>query len=177
MFVAAAGAALVAMVARICAGNPKYGEHATLLERTLADAERLREEFAAARVRDETAYERVVAAQALAPGDGRRAQLDAALFAAAAVPLESAGHALHGLHLASDLLAVGNRSLASDVGCAAEFFGAAIAACAYNVLVNHRYMKERDGTSEQAQQLDAVETEGRRRLHDVRAGVAALLAR
>ena len=33
-------------------------------------------------------------------------------------------------------------ALASDVGCAAELASAALAACAYNVRVNHRYMHD-----------------------------------
>lgn len=134
--VGATAAALVAMVARVSSA-------AGLAER--ADA--LRAALLAAEQRDEAAYAAVVAAQALpkeaeADKTFRAETLQAALAAAAQEPLQAAGHCLAVLQLARESLTVSSRGLVSDAGCAAEFAAAAIAACAYNVRINHRYMND-----------------------------------
>jgi hypothetical protein len=83
----------------------------------------------------------VVAAQALprsteAEKAERAARLEAALLAASDAPLETARHALEVLRESRRALALGNRHLASDLGCAAELAAAALAAAAYNVRAN-----------------------------------------
>ena len=179
--VAATGAAVVGMVARICAGNPKYAAGAALTARLAAESDRLRTELSAARERDERAFAAVVAAQALpkaAPEEkaSRERALEDALRAAAREPLEAAALALAVVRCAEQLLEIPNRNLASDVGCAAEFGFAALAACAYNVRVNHRYMRDPASIEAQAAQLDGYEREGAATLARVRAAVAQLLA-
>jgi formiminotetrahydrofolate cyclodeaminase len=169
--VAATGAALVGMVARICGHNPKYAAHADLARRLVNAGDRLRVELAAAGQRDERAFAKVVAAQELpkatAAEKAERAQaLQAALRDAAAEPLAAAGLALEVVRAAAELLEIPNEHLASDVGCAAEFGFAGLGACAYNVRVNHRYMHDAATIAEQNATLERRETEG-----------AALLAR
>ncbi len=180
--VASIGAALVAMVARICERNPKYAEHGGALRKVLADSEGLRLRLATAREQDERAFGRVVAAQAL-PKDtpeqttARRDALETALHAAAQVPLETAALALDVVRLADRLLQIPNRNLASDVGCAAEFGAAALAACALNVRVNHRYMRDEAAIANQEAKLAGYESEAADDVGRVRAAVAAALAR
>ena len=147
------GAALVAMVGRISSAS---------MPELVADADRLRAELGAAGRRDEEAYARVVAAQALPKRDdteraARKSALEVALRDAAETPLTIAGLALAVLELIDRLLEVSLGALGSDVGCAAEFAGAALAAAAYNVRINHRYMKEEAVVSEQAERLAAHE--------------------
>lgn len=178
--VASAGAALVGMVARICAANPKYAARAELARRLTAEGDRLVTALAVARERDERAFAAVVAAQAMpkatAPEKAARASaLQAALLDAAREPLAAAGLARAALHAAAGLLEIGNPHLASDVGCAAEFAFAALAAYAYNVRVNHRYLKDEGQIAQQRRALEACESGAGDELASVRAAVGAAL--
>lgn len=180
--VAACGAALVGMVARICARNPKYAAHAELAQNLAVASDVLRSALSEARDRDERAFAAVVAAQALPkerPEEkAERARvLELALGEAADAPLGTATLSLDALRQAAQLLEIGNRHLASDVGCAAEFAFAGLAACAYNVRVNHRYMHDLTAIAEQEKTLAGYETQANQTLANVRAAVAALLAR
>jgi len=178
--VAASGAALVAMVARICSTNPKYAAHRELALELVAGADRLREEFLHARERDEAAFDRVVAATAMpkasdAEKHARRTALETALLHAAAEPLAVAGEALEVLRLAQRTLELNNMNLISDVGCAAEFGYAALAACAYNVRINHRFMKDRAAIEAQAHALARCEREAETLIQRLRHAVNAEL--
>lgn len=169
------------MVARICAQNPKYAGQRALAEATIERADVLRLALIAARERDEAAFAEVIDAHALpkateAEGLARRAALETALAHAATEPLRAAGLCLQVLALCENLLAMPNRNLASDVGCAAEFAGAALAACAYNVRVNHLFMKDALAIAEQSAALGGYETEAAERLTRLRAAVGELLA-
>ena len=145
--VGAAAAALVAMVARISSTNPKYAAHQALALELVARADDLRNEFLRAKDRDEAAFDRVVAATAMPKESGeekqqRRDALEIALQHAAAEPLFAAELALDALRLVVRALEIPNKNLVSDLGCAAEFAAASLAACAYNVRVNHKFMKD-----------------------------------
>ncbi len=171
--IGAIATALVAMVGRI-ASVP--------LEDLVAEADRLREELAAARRRDEAAFAAVVAAQALPKDDeaqvqARREALEAALQRAAEEPLHAAGLALRVLQLAQRLSEAKTNALASDVGCAAEFAHAALAGCAYNVRVNHKYMCNAELIASQAEMLASYESAASNILELVRATVNAALAK
>jgi len=172
--VAALAAALVAMVARISAGNPKYAEHAAAARAIAAECDVLRAELTVARERDERAFGDVIAAQRLPKSTAeerveRRDALEGALRRAAEAPLDAAALALRALRLTERVLEIPNPHLASDAGCAAEFATAALAACAYNVRVNHRYMRDESTTAAQARQLAAYENEAQALLARVRA--------
>jgi formiminotetrahydrofolate cyclodeaminase len=162
--VAGAGAALVAMVARITRKNPAFAandaEAATIVER----ADTLRCELLAARVEDEAAYARVVDAQALprtTPEDkaARTVALQAALAGAAEAPLRAAELALAVVRLSRDVGALGNAHLVSDVTCAAAFGRAALEASAANVRINHAYMRDASLVASQEALLRAFEAE------------------
>jgi formiminotetrahydrofolate cyclodeaminase len=179
---AALAAALVAMVGRISARNPKYAEQKGLAAELVARADELRAELAHARQRDENAFEAVMAARALPRHDAaasaqRERALLAALDAAAAEPLHAAALALELLRLTMRSLEIPNRNLASDVGCAAEFAYAALVADAYNVRVNHRFMRDLDAIAAQERRLRELEDEGKGLLERLRSGVARRLAR
>ena len=167
--VAASGAALVAMVARICQDRPGSGELAGHLIRR---ADGLRADLLAARHRDEAAYDRVVAAQAMPKGDDRKGALATALGHAAEAPLHAAHLALEVVRLSARGLEFGNRNLESDLGCAAEFGAAAIAACAYNVRINHRFMRDLDLVASQSKRLARLERESAALLQQVRRAIA-----
>jgi len=162
--IAAVAAALVAMVGRIASAP---------LADVVAEADRLRDELGAARLRDEAAFAGVVAAQALPKDDEaqvrcRRRALDDALLRAAEAPLHAAALALRVLELARRLSEAPTKSLASDVGCAAEFAYAALAGCAYNVRINHKYMRDAATIASQAATLAEYENAGSKILDRIR---------
>lgn len=151
MVVGAAGCALVSMVARICAASLKYAAKRALAERLVAQADALRAAFLECKERDELAFDAVVAAR------GDKAAMETALHGAAAVPLEGARAALDVLRLASEALELNNANLVSDLACAAEFGLAALLACAYNVRINHKFMKDTATITAQRSELDELE--------------------
>lgn len=162
--VASTGAALVAMVGRICAKSPKLSTQRALALELVARADALRAEFSKARERDEAAFARVVSAQAMpkatpAETAARKEALERALHDAAAEPLHAARLSLEVVQLAARLLEIPNKNLASDVGCAAEFGAAAVAACAYNVRINHAFMKDEHAVKVQEEELARYERE------------------
>ncbi len=159
--VGALGAALCAMVARITAGNDRYGSVRAEALAVVAAADVLRERFAAARPLDEAAYERVVAASALPKGsdDEKRARttaLQAALTGAAEAPLAAAGLSAEGVALAERANALGNTHLVSDVECALHFFRAALAGSVANVRINHHFIKDEQIVKMQEDRLVAI---------------------
>jgi formiminotetrahydrofolate cyclodeaminase len=162
MVVGAAGCALVAMVARICASSPKYTQVRPLAERLIDQADAARAKMLESRPLDEAAYQGVVAARA------DKAKMQQALAHAAAVPLEGAALALCALRLTGEALELRNANLVSDLGCAAEFTYAALAACAYNVRINHKFMKDETLVAAQRQTLERYEREGSALLAEVR---------
>jgi formiminotetrahydrofolate cyclodeaminase len=145
--VASFGAALTAMVARIARRNPKNSSSTEALDTIVERSDALRVELADARLRDEVAFAAVVAAQALpkqteAEKTMRRQAVDDALARAAAEPLRATALSLNVLELLEKLLEFPIQALRSDVGSAAEFASAALASCAYNVRINHRFMHD-----------------------------------
>jgi methenyltetrahydrofolate cyclohydrolase len=180
--VAASGAALLSMVGRIYLESPKYAPYHELVARIVTSAVALRADLLAARERDEKAFERVMTAQALpkasdAEKAARSASLEKALSAAAAEPLHAAGLALDVLRFSTQLVTVPNKNLLSDIGCAGEFGYAGLAACGYNVRVNHRYMRDTETIAQQATLLARYDDEGASLLGSVRRTVGDGLAR
>jgi formiminotetrahydrofolate cyclodeaminase len=176
--VGALAAALIAMVARISARNPAHAPRAWPI---VTRADELRSELASARERDERAFEDVLAAQALPKRDeaestARQGALQTALARAAEEPLHAATLVLGLFRLAGDLLEISSRDLVSDVGCAAEFAYATILACAYNVRINYRFMRDRDAVSSGEQRLRAIEDEARGLLERVRSAIQTTAA-
>jgi formiminotetrahydrofolate cyclodeaminase len=162
MVVAAAGCSLVAMVARICAASQKYQAKRHLADRLRLRADELREQFLQRKTDDERAYAAVVAAR------GDKSAMQRALHDAAAVPLDGARAALEVLELSANALELGNVNLLSDLGCAAEFAYAALLACAYNVRINHKFMKDAETISWQSAELAELEREALPLLASVR---------
>lgn len=160
--VAACAAALVGMVARITGESGKHADRRALAERLIQSTDERRAELLAARAQDERAYGAVVAAMALPRASDeqkaeRTAALQSALHGAAAAPLQAASLALDVLRLADRALELRNANLISDVGCAGELAFAALAASAYNVRINHTFMKDAAAIGAQEALLQADE--------------------
>jgi methenyltetrahydrofolate cyclohydrolase len=179
--VASLGAALVAMVARITANSPKFAQSAEAARGLALRADNLRRHLDDARLRDEQAFAAVVEAQALPKRTdedkaARTAALQTALFEAAQAPLFCATLILDGLELAKAVAELGNTGLASDAGCAGEFGIAALRACAYNVRVNHLYLRDNFVVQSQRDKLAEIEKRAEAGVTAVRALVHAALA-
>ena len=180
--VVALAAALVAMVARITRENPAYGAVAELADDLIAHADRARAEAREAGLRDEAAYGAVVVAMALAKAEplakaARASAVQRALAGAAAAPLATAALARDVVTLTERALTLRNVHLASDLGCAAEFAGSGLAAAAWNVRVNHKFMKDPATVGHQETELAGYETAVAPLLRRLRSDVARSIAR
>jgi formiminotetrahydrofolate cyclodeaminase len=178
--VAAMGAALVAMVARITLQSDRLADKHARARLLAEQADVLCSELAEARIADEAAYRAVVDAMALSRADDadrarRAAAIQCALVGAAEAPLKTAQLANGVLALVEHALDLQNRNLVSDAGCAAEFAAAALAAAALNVRVNHHYLKDPAVVRDQGTTLAALERDGHARLEAVRARVRAAM--
>ena len=137
----AAGAALVAMVARLTIGKKKYAAVEPEMQSILEQAESLRAGLTAAIQQDAAAFTEVMSAFKL-PKDtpeqqARRAQIvEAATLEAARVPLEVAGKALEILELAYQVISKGNLNAISDGASGAALARAALSGAGYNVRIN-----------------------------------------
>jgi methenyltetrahydrofolate cyclohydrolase len=138
---AALGAGLVAMVASLSAGRPKYAVHARLHERAIVVAQRLAERFLELSDEDAAAYAGFAAALKLpreteAEQSTRQSALQAAARAAAEVPLATVEACLELVVTAESLVGRSNANAASDLNVAALLGEAAGRGAAENVLVN-----------------------------------------
>lgn len=143
----AAGAALVAMVARLTIGKKKYAEVENEMQAVLEQAESLRAELTQAIQQDAQAFEAVMAAFKR-PKDtpeqqaDRQNAIETATMQAAQVPLAVARKALQVLELAVYVVSRGNLNAISDGASAAAMARAALTSAGYNVRINIVSLKE-----------------------------------
>ena len=137
----AAGAALVAMVARLTIGKKKYESVKDQMWALIEQAETLRAELTAAVDEDAAAFEAVMAAFKL-PKDteeqqaARNAAVQQATFAAAQVPLTVARRAVQVMDLALQAAQLGNLNAISDAGSGVALGRAALTGAGMNVRIN-----------------------------------------
>jgi len=140
-YAGAAGAALVAMVARLTIGKKKYAEVETQMQAILNRAEELREAMQRAVELDAEAFKAVMEAYRL-PKDtpeqqaARNQAVESAMLAAAQAPLKVAKMAVQVMELASQVIAVGNLNAISDGASGAAMARAALNGSGLNVRIN-----------------------------------------
>ena len=145
---AAQGAALLAMVANLTIGRPRFKDHDDAVGAILAATDRIRADCTAAIDRDAQILGALITTYRLPKGTDeeratRAATLQARLREATAVPLAVARDAAALLPLCRRLLPLGNPTAVSDIGVAAACAGAAFRSAELNVLINLGQLADR----------------------------------
>jgi glutamate formiminotransferase/formiminotetrahydrofolate cyclodeaminase len=166
----AAGAALVAMVARLTIGRKKYANADEKMRAALAKAESLRQEMQAAVAQDVAAFDALMAAYRMPKEteeqQERRSQVvEQATLQAARVPLLVANRAVEVMEIALQVIASGNLNAISDGATGAAMARAALTGAGYNVRINIPGLKDRQAAQAMLEELSgyeqrAVELEG-----------------
>jgi methenyltetrahydrofolate cyclohydrolase len=156
----ALGAALVAMVAELSEGRPRYADHAELLARAGAAGRGLAERFLDLADEDATAYGSFAAARKLPreTDEERAARATAvrnAARAAAEAPLACLAACRDLLAAAESLAGRSNVNAASDLAVAANLAEAAARGAAENVLINLPAMEDDVLAAAMTERVDA----------------------
>lgn len=149
---AALGASLVAMVATLTQGRPKYAQHAELCDAVAPAAKALADELLELADEDARAYAACAIAlklprEAFADKEFRDAQVRATALVAAEVPLRCVERCLDALRLAEALAGRSNVNASSDLRVASLLLEAAADGAAANVLVNLPLIGRTDWTT------------------------------
>jgi len=144
---AAMSAGLIAMVAGLTVGRPRYADVQDEMATALSRAEALRHALAGAADADTDAYLAVMAAYRLpkesdAQKAARAAAIAAAMRRAAEVPLTTAGWCTELLDLAGRVAARGNPNAGSDAAVAALLAHAGLLGAVRNVQINLRSLDD-----------------------------------
>jgi glutamate formiminotransferase/formiminotetrahydrofolate cyclodeaminase len=161
-YAGAMGAALVAMVARLTVGRPKYAGVETQMRAVIEQSDELRASLAAAADQDAAAFEQVMAAYKLPKNTpeetaARRQAVQAATMQATRVPLSVAEQAVRLLELALQVVSQGNLNAICDGGTAAALEHAALAGAGLNVRVNLSDLDDQAAASQLLEQLETLE--------------------
>lgn len=143
----AAGAALVAMVARLTVGRKAFEEVDARMREVIATADAARAAFLDFADRDAEAFEMVMAAFKMPrETDEEKAErsvaVQRAFTAAADVPLEIARHAVALMDSAREAVETGNPNAASDGASGAQLLACATECALYNVEINVASLKD-----------------------------------
>ncbi len=154
----ALAAALVAMVARLTVGKPKYAEVEAEAWQVITQAEELRKKLTDAIDLDAQAFDGILQARKLPKANEAQQQARAeavyrATLHAARVPLETAQECLSALRLAARMAEIGNLNAISDAGAGAQLALAAFRSAALNVRIN---LLGLEADPEPARLLDAL---------------------
>lgn len=161
----ALAAALVQMYAGLTLGKSAYADTADEMEQARQRAERLRADLARAARDDSQAYRQVMEAYRLpkatdAEKAHRAAAIQAALLAAAEVPMQVARLSVEVLEAALEVTRKGNVNCLCDGGVAGYMARAALRGALLNVAVNARDIKDADTADALRAEAAALRTKG-----------------
>jgi formiminotetrahydrofolate cyclodeaminase len=161
---AAVAAGLVAMVARLSEGRPKYAAHAELHRSSEAAGRRLADAFLSLAGEDAIAYGRFADALKLPretdeQRQARAAALRTAARDAAEVPLATVEACQELVRLTESLAGRSNQNASSDLSVAALLGEAAAHGAAQNVLVNLPAIGDEDVAGSMAARVDELLTD------------------
>jgi len=154
-------ASLVAMVASLSEGRPKYAEHAALHADALAAGQTLATRFLSLADEDAAAFERFGAAMRLprdtdAERESRAAAIRHAARGAAEVPYRTIEACIETVRLAEALAGRSNRNASSDLEVSALLSVAAAESAAANVRINLQAIGDDDATRDLARRTDEL---------------------
>lgn len=161
----AAGAALVAMVARLTLGKKKYAAVEAEMQDLLNQAERLRAGLAEGVARDAAAFEAVMAAYKLPKEnaeemDKRLQAIEAATLLATQEPLQTARCSVQVMKLALRAVELGNLNAITDAGTGAALARAALTGAGLNVRTNLKLLLDQAAAAKMRAELEELEGRG-----------------
>jgi formiminotetrahydrofolate cyclodeaminase len=176
----AAGAALVAMVARLTIGRQRYAGVQPTMEAILERAEALRARLTDLVAEDAAAYDAVSAAYRLPKADEeeralRQAAIQAAMKTASLTPLATVEACSEVLQLAEQAVIHGNVNASTDGGVGALLAHAGLQAAAWNVEVNLPSIDDADFVAQVQADADRGLAAGQAALDRTRAVLSARL--
>ena len=144
---AANGAALLGMVARLTTGKKKYAAHEELMKEILIKSDKIYEKFVHLIDTDTEAFNKVSAVFSMPKETdeekaARQEAMQDALKAAASVPVEVMESCFTALKLTYNAVGKSNANAASDLGVAALALGAGIKGAWLNVKINLAGIKD-----------------------------------
>jgi len=150
-------AALGSMVGALTVGKPKYAAVEADVKTAMARLETLRAELLALTDRDAEAFEPLSRAYGIPKDDpARETVMEAALQAAAAVPLEIMRAVSQVILVQAELSEKGSVLALSDAGVGAALAGAALTGASLNVFINTKYMTDRARARSLEAEADAM---------------------
>lgn len=143
--VGAVGIALGDMVGELTTGKKKYADVEEDIQRLMAEAKAVKDEFIRLIDADAEAFAPLAKAYGIPKDDPERDKImEEALKNGAAVPMDIMRTCGKALDIIVEFAEKGSRLAISDAGCAAACCKAAIKAASLNVFINTKSMKDRD---------------------------------
>lgn len=161
----AIGIALGAMVGELTVGKEKYAEHEAVISNLIFRSQELIQQFDELVTKDAEAFLPLAEAYKMPKStpeesEAREQAVQAALVAAAEVPLEIAENCVKALRILDSFSLIGSRMAVSDAGTGAAICLAALKGARLNVLVNLQLMKDKEKRKELSDKLDAITDTG-----------------
>ena len=147
--VGALGTALTDMVGNLTVGKKKYAAVEDEIQKIMAETDKIKAELLSLIDKDPVVFEPLSKAYGLPSGTPEEAALKAevlekCLHEAASVPIAVMDCCAEGIELTARIAEIGSPLVVSDAGCAVLLLKAAMEGAALNVLVNTKFMKDRE---------------------------------